>query len=64
MIGQKKNHFIHYRVVKVYVKHGMIVEKVREKISFKQSKWLEKYLGFNTQKKNQAVNDFERDFHK
>ena len=35
-----------------------------EIISFKQSKWLGKYINFNTQKRNQAVNDFEKDFYK
>ena len=40
----------------------MIVDKVHEIISFKQNKWLEKYINFNTQKRNQAVNDFEKGF--
>ena len=39
-----------------------MVDKVHEIISFKQSKWLEKHINFNTQKRNQAVNDFEKDF--
>ena len=51
-------------MLKFYVSHGMIVDKVHEIISFKQSKWLEKYKNFNTQKRNQAVNDFEKDFYK
>ena len=42
----------------------MIVEKVHEIIPFKQSKWLEKYINFNTQKRNQAVKDFEKDLYK
>ena len=42
----------------------MIVDKVHDIISFKQTKWLEKYLNFNTQTRNQAVNDFEKDFYK
>ena len=42
----------------------MIVEKIHEKISFKQSRWLEKYISFNTQKRNKAKNDFEKDFFK
>ena len=41
----------------------MIVEKSLEIISFKQSKWLRKYINFNTQKRNQAVNDCEKDFY-
>ena len=60
----KKNYLFHYRMLKFYVRHGMIVDKVHDIISFKQSKWLEKYINFNTQKKNQAVNDFEKDFYK
>ena len=62
--SDKKNYLVHYRILKFYVRHGMIVEKVHNIISFKQSKWLEKYISFNTQKRNQAVNDFEKDFYK
>ena len=51
-------------MLKFYVRHGVIVDKVHEKISFKQSKRSEKYIYFNTQKKNQAVNHFEKDFYK
>ena len=40
--SDKKNYLIHYRMLKFYVRHGMIVEKVHSNISFKQSKWLEK----------------------
>ena len=60
----KKKYLIHYRMLKFYVGHGMIIDKVHEIISFKQSKLLEKYMNFNTKKRNQAVNDFEKDFYK
>ena len=59
----EKNYLVHYRMLKFYVRLGMVVEKIHEVISFKQSKWLEKYKNFNTQKRNKAVNDFEKDFH-
>ena len=62
--SDKKNYLIHYRMLKFYVRHGMIVDKVHDIISFRQSRWLEKYINFNTQKRNQAVNDFEKDFYK
>ena len=42
----------------------MIVEKIHELISFKRSKWLERYISFNTKKRNKAKNDFEKDFFK
>ena len=62
--SDKKNYLIHYRMLKFYVRHGMIVDKVHNIISFKQSKWLEEYITFNTQKRNKAKNDFEKDFYK
>ena len=60
----RKNYLIHYRIIKFYVGHGMIVEKNHEIISFKQSKWLEIYISFNTQKRNKVKNDFEKDLFK
>ena len=49
---------------KFYVRNGMVFDKVHEIISFKQSKWLEKYISFNKQKRNRAKNDFEKYFFK
>ena len=60
--SDKKNYLVHYSMLKFFVRHGMIVDKVHEIISFKQSKWLENYINSNTQKRNQALNDFEKDF--
>ena len=51
-------------MLKFYIRHGMLIDKVHSVISFKQSKWLEKYINFNTQKRNKAKNDFEKDFYK
>ena len=42
----------------------MLVEKIHETISFKQSKWLEKNISLNTQKRNRAKNDFQKEFFK
>ena len=41
----------------------MVFDKVHEVIAFKRSKWLGKYIKFNTQK-NRAKGDFEEDFFK
>ena len=46
----KKKYLIHYRMLKFYVRHGMVVAKIHEIISFKQSRWLEKYIFLNTKK--------------
>ena len=62
--SDKKDYLVHYRLLNFFVRHGMEVKKIHEKISFKQSNWLEKYINFNTRKRNQAVNVFEQDFYK
>ena len=51
-------------MLKFYVRHGMVVDEIREINSFKQSKWLEKNIKINTQKWNQAVYDFQNDFYR
>ena len=50
-------------MLKFCLRHGMVVDKVHDIISFKQSRWIEKKINFNTQKRNQAVNDFAKDFY-
>ena len=39
----KKNFLVHYRMLGFYVRQGMVVDKILEIISFKQSMWLKKY---------------------
>ena len=50
-------------MLKIYVKHGMIVEIIHEINSFKQSKCLKKFKNFNTQKRKKAKTEFEKDFY-
>ena len=57
----KNNFLIHYRMLKFYVRHRKVVDKVREIISFRQRKWLGKFINILTQKRNKAKNDFEQD---
>ena len=46
----KKKYLIDYRLLKLFVRHGMIVDKFHEMISFKQRNWLEKCINLKTQK--------------
>ena len=62
--SDKKNNLIKYRMLEIYLRHGMIVDKVHDIISSRQSRWLEKYININAQKRNRAVNDFGKDFYK
>ena len=60
----KKNYLVHYRMLKFYVRHGMLVDKIQEIISLKQSEWLEFYISSNTQKEKRLKMIFEKDFYK
>ena len=60
----KTKFLIQYRMLKFYVRHGLVDDKVHEIISFTPRKWLEKYTKFNSQKRNDSKIGFDKDFHK
>ena len=60
----KKDYLVHYRMLNFHVRHCMVVDKIHEIISFKQSRWLEKLINFNPQKRNKATNEIEKGFYK
>ena len=66
-LGSRKNYVIHYQELQYYVKLGMVVDEVSEILSFDQTNWLELYIFFNTEKRNEAKkagNTFLSDFFK
>ena len=58
----KKKYLFHYRMLKFYLRHGIINEKIHEIISFKQNRWLEKYISFKTQNRNRAKKVLRKTF--
>ena len=60
----KKRYTLHYQTLKLYVKLGMVVQKMYQVLSFRQGKWLAPYVQLNTNKRKQAANKFEQDFYK
>ena len=60
----KRKYIIHIRALKQALDHGLVLERIRRCIRFKQSPWMKEYTDFNTNLRTAAKNDFEKDFYK
>ena len=63
-MGNKTNYVVHYRSFQLYLSLGMKLTKIHGVLKFKQSDWMKKDIDFNTGKRMNAANDFEKDFFK
>ncbi|XP_063915593.1 uncharacterized protein LOC135131677 [Zophobas morio] len=55
----KRNYVIDYRTLKQCLQYGLELKKVHRVLKFKQSKWLQSYIDYNTKLRTKARNDFE-----
>ena len=49
-------------ILKGFLEMNCLIDKVQQRLKFKQSDWLKKYIDFNTSKRKNAANSFEKDF--
>ena len=60
----KVKYVVHYRNLQLYKELGMEVIRIHRILSFRQSRWLAGYIELNTNLRQQATSDFEKDFFK
>ena len=63
-LGNKTNYVFHYRNLQLYLSLGMQLTKTQRVLKFKQFDWMKNYIDFNSEKRINAANSFEKDFFK
>ena len=60
-LGNKTNYVFYYSNPQLNLSLGMKLTKIHRVLKFKQFDWIKKYIDFNTEKRMNAANDFEKD---
>ena len=61
-LGNKSNYVVYYRNLQLYLSLGMKLTKIHRVLKLNKSDWMKKYINFNTEKRMNATNDFEKYF--
>lgn len=63
-LNHRKRYIVHYINLKLYLALGMKLKKVHRILQFNQSSWMKDYVQFNTMKRKEATNSFEKNLFK
>ena len=62
--NDKEHYVVHFSLLQFYLEMGMKIKKIHRVIRFTQKRFLEPYVKFNSERRAQARNSFEKDFYK
>lgn len=63
-LNHKKNYVLHYRTLKLVLKHGLVLKNVHKVLKFEQSKWLKSFIELNQRMRLSCKNPFEKFLYK
>ena len=63
-LGDKVKYIVHYKNLQYYLSLGVKLVKTHKILSFRQSDWLRKYVDFNTEKKQESSDEFNKNLYK
>ena len=58
----KERYVLHEKNLELYLSLGMRLKRVHRALQFNEKPWLKDYIDFNTEKRKNAPNSFEKDF--
>ena len=63
-LNDKEKYVVHIRTLQFYLKHGLKLKKIHRAIKYEQKDFLKPYIEYNTEKRKNARNDFEKNNYK
>ena len=63
-LNDKVRYVAHHEELKMYLKHGLVLKKVQEGISYTEKAFMKKFIDICTEARKNAKNDFEKDIFK
>ena len=60
----KTEHVVHFSALQSYLKYGLVLTNIHRVIEFKQAPIFREYIDYNTKRRSDAHNEFEKDFYK
>ena len=63
-LNDKEKYVLHEENLKLYLSLGLKLKEVHRVLLFDEKPWLKEYIDFNTEKRKEAKNSFQKDFFK